>query len=58
MRLVVAGGAPVIGDEDVVEIQTLAPHIEVKTVEKAGHMIPWDDLEGFVAAVKDFKTGK
>ncbi|WP_136685514.1 alpha/beta fold hydrolase [Falsirhodobacter xinxiangensis] len=58
MRLVVAGGAPVIGDEDVAEIQTLAPHIEVKTVEKAGHMIPWDDLEGFLAAVTDFKTGK
>lgn len=58
MRLVVAGGAPVIGDEDVAEIRTLAPHIEVRTVEKAGHMIPWDDLEGFLGAVNDFKTGK
>ncbi|MFV0243582.1 MAG: alpha/beta fold hydrolase [Qingshengfaniella sp.] len=54
MRLVVAGGAPVIGDEDVAEITQLAPGIEVRTVPEAGHMIPWDDLEGFLAAVMDF----
>lgn len=58
MRLVVAGGATVIGADDIAEIQTLAPHIETRIVEAAGHMIPWDDLEGFLAAVTDFKTGK
>jgi N-formylmaleamate deformylase len=51
MRLIVAGGAPVIGEEDVAEIRELAPKIEVRTVEGAGHMIPWDDLDGFLAAV-------
>jgi N-formylmaleamate deformylase len=55
MRLVVAGGAPVIGDEDVEEIKALAPSIETRTVERAGHMIPWDDLEGFLAAIMDFR---
>lgn len=54
MRLVVAGGAPVIQPADVEEVRALAPRIEVRTVEHAGHMIPWDDLEGFLAAVLDF----
>lgn len=53
MRLVVAGAAPVIGAEDVAEILSLAPQTEVRRVEGAGHMIPWDDLEGFLAAVTD-----
>ena len=53
LRLVVAGGASVIEDGDVAEIRELAPQTEVRTVEGAGHMIPWDDLEGFLAAVMD-----
>jgi N-formylmaleamate deformylase len=56
MRLVVAGDAPVIGDDDVAEIRTLAPHIDVRTVERAGHMIPWDNLDGFINAVQDFEA--
>ncbi|TFF23270.1 alpha/beta hydrolase [Jiella endophytica] len=54
MRLVVAGAAPVIGEADVAEIRQLAPSIEVRTVEGAGHMIPWDNLDGFLDAVMDF----
>lgn len=56
MRLVVAGGATVIGKEDIAEICQLSPGIEVMIVEKAGHMIPWDDLEGFLSAVVDFRA--
>ena len=56
MRLVVAGGAPVIQDDDVSEIAQLAHGIEVRTVADAGHMIPWDDLNGFLNAVLDFKV--
>ena len=56
MRLVVAGGATVIGKEDIAEICQLSPGIEVTIVEKAGHMIPWDDLEGFLSAVMDFRA--
>lgn len=51
MRLVVAGAAPVIQEEDVAEIRTLSPTMDVRTVENAGHMIPWDDLEGFLAEI-------
>lgn len=58
MRLVVAGGAAVIGPDDIEEIKTLAPAIEVRIVEKAGHMIPWDDLEGFIAATLDFQPAR
>ncbi|WP_281408164.1 alpha/beta hydrolase [Rhizobium sp. FY34] len=56
LRLVVAGGAPVIGADDIAEIQALAPSIETRIVEKAGHMIPWDDLEGFLSATLDFRA--
>ncbi|NEI35893.1 alpha/beta fold hydrolase [Rhizobium leguminosarum] len=55
MRLVVAGGAAVIAKEDIDEIRALAPTIDVRIVEKAGHMIPWDDLEGFLAATMNFR---
>lgn len=52
-RLVRAGGATVILDEDVAEIQSLLPAIEVRTVPDAGHMVPWDNMEGFLEAVMD-----
>lgn len=51
VKLIVAGGAPVIQPEDLAEIRSLMPHVVTRTVEGAGHMIPWDDLDGFMAAV-------
>lgn len=56
MRLVVAGGAPVIQPADIEEIRTIARQIDVRIVEGAGHMIPWDDLDGFIHAVCDDQT--
>ncbi|HWL57882.1 MAG TPA: alpha/beta hydrolase [Paracoccus sp. (in: a-proteobacteria)] len=56
VRLVKAGAAPVITSEDLAEFQTLVPHLETRIVEGAGHMIPWDDLPGFLAATMDFQT--
>lgn len=53
-RLVIAGGATVILPEDADEISKLMPQIEIRRVEGAGHMIPWDDLQGFLDAVLDF----
>lgn len=53
-RLVIAGGASVVLPEDEEELRSLVPHIEIRRVLNAGHMIPWDDLEGFLAAVMDF----
>lgn len=54
-RLVVAGSAPVIQEDDIAEIKTLMPTIDVRTVADAGHMIPWDNLDGFLDAVMDFR---
>ncbi|MFT3691013.1 alpha/beta fold hydrolase [Paenirhodobacter sp.] len=53
-RLVIAGGATVVLPEDAAEVQSLMPQIDIRRVEGAGHMIPWDDLEGFLATVMDF----
>lgn len=49
--LVVATRGGVILPEDEAEILDLNPSIVVTRVPDAGHMIPWDNLEGFVEAV-------
>ena len=50
-RLVVATRGGVIQKEDEEEISKLNPAIEIVHVENAGHMIPWDNEEGFYKAV-------
>jgi N-formylmaleamate deformylase len=55
-RLVVAGDAPVINDGDITEIKSLNSSIDVRIVSDAGHMIPWDNLQGFLDAVMDFSV--
>lgn len=45
--LMVAGKGGVIEAADIDEIRSLVPRLEVRTVQQAGHMIPWDDEEGF-----------
>lgn len=52
--LMVAGRGGVILPEDIVEIQSLNPAIEVVQVATAGHMIPWDDEAGFYRAFGGF----
>ncbi|WP_225787240.1 N-formylmaleamate deformylase [Pseudomonas sp. Marseille-P8916] len=52
--LMVAGRGGVIQPQDIAEIRELKPDIQVVHVDNAGHMIPWDDLEGFFAAFGDF----
>jgi N-formylmaleamate deformylase len=44
----------VVRDEDVQEIQSLLPGVLHRRVPSAGHMIPWDNEEGFYAAFGDF----
>ncbi len=51
MALIRAGKGGVILDNDVEEIRTLAPAIDVRTVQNAGHQMQVDDLEGFLAAL-------
>lgn len=52
--LMVAGRGGVIQPEDEDEIHALAPAIDIRHVDNAGHMIPWDDEEGFYAVLADF----
>ena len=52
--LMIAGRGGVITAEDEAEILALQPNIRTVHVENAGHMIPWDDLEGFFNAFGDF----
>ncbi|MGN8005983.1 alpha/beta fold hydrolase [Acidovorax sp. 22279] len=52
--LMTAGKGDVVGVRDVDEIKSLAPHVEVSRVSNAGHMIPWDDEDGFYLAFGDF----
>lgn len=52
--LLVAGRGGVIQAQDEAEIRLLLPTIQIAHVDNAGHMIPWDDLEGFFAAFGEF----
>jgi N-formylmaleamate deformylase len=52
--LMVAGMGGVIQPEDVAEIQQLLPSIKVERVTTAGHMIPYEDYEGFFRALTPF----
>ncbi|WP_339114821.1 alpha/beta hydrolase [Thioclava sp. GXIMD2076] len=55
-RLVIAGGASVVDAADQAEVADLNPAIEQRIVPDAGHMIPWDSLDGFLDAVMDFNA--
>ncbi|OZI48685.1 alpha/beta fold hydrolase [Bordetella genomosp. 4] len=52
--LIAAERGDVVRDEDVKEIETLVPDLRFVRVANAGHMIPWDNEEGFYEAFGDF----
>jgi N-formylmaleamate deformylase len=52
--LITAGRGDVVRDEDVSECLQLAPAMSHARVAGAGHMIPWDDEEGFYKAFSSF----
>jgi N-formylmaleamate deformylase len=54
--LIRAGKGDVIRDEELADIVRLMPALKTVTVAGAGHMIPWDDEEGFHEALGDFLT--
>ncbi|MVW70153.1 alpha/beta fold hydrolase [Bordetella sp. 15P40C-2] len=54
MLLMTAERGDVVRDEDVAEWQKLAGQTQHVRVPDAGHMIPWDNEEGFYAAFGDF----
>lgn len=52
-----AGDAPVVGAEGAAEVAAANPSAEVVEHAGVGHMLPWDDLEGFLAIVRGFLRG-
>ena len=54
LLLVSAQAGDVVRDEDAAEILRLARDARHVRVSGAGHMIPWDNEEGFYAAFRDF----
>lgn len=52
--LMMAERGDVILDEDEAEFKTLLPGIQTYRVPDAGHMIPWDNFDGFFAGLEDF----
>lgn len=52
--LMVAGKGGVIAPEDEQEIADLSPSIQIVKVPNGGHMIPWDDFDGFFNGLEKF----
>jgi len=52
--LVAAERGDVVREEDAAELLSLTPGLLFVRVPDAGHMIPWDNLDGFDAAVRSF----
>jgi N-formylmaleamate deformylase len=52
--LVRGGDSPVVPLPAVADLRRARPDIEIVTVPGTGHMVPWDDLAGFLAAVRPY----
>jgi N-formylmaleamate deformylase len=52
--LIRGGDSPVVPLSAVADLRRARPDIEIVTVPGAGHMVPWDALEGFLAAVRPY----
>jgi N-formylmaleamate deformylase len=48
--------SPVVPASALPELQALMPGAAFAAVERAGHMIPWDNLDDFVAVVLQFTS--
>jgi N-formylmaleamate deformylase len=46
--------SPVVSAEGAAEVRELNPRLEYVGIERAGHMIPWDNLEDFLAETRRF----
>lgn len=49
--LIRGADSPVVTENGERELRETNPRIPIETVESAGHMVPWDNVEGFNAAV-------
>lgn len=52
-----AGAAPVVGPEGAKEVAASNPSAVIRELAGVGHMLPWDDLDGFLAIVRTFLRG-
>jgi N-formylmaleamate deformylase len=52
--LMAAERGDVIRDEELLELRRLKPDLETVRIPQAGHMIPWDNLDGFIAEMNRF----
>jgi N-formylmaleamate deformylase len=52
--LVRGGRSPVVTEAGAAELAAARPDVPQVVIPDTGHMIPWDDLDGFVAATRDF----
>ena len=50
--LIRGGDSPVVPPAAVADLQRIQPGIDIETVPGAGHMVPWDNLGGFLDAVR------
>lgn len=50
--LVVGGDSPVVPPAAVEDLRRVRPEVPLVTVPRAGHMVPWDNLAGFLEAVR------
>ena len=54
---VYGGESPVVSAASAAEVAAANPAAELAILPGAGHMLPWDDLDGFVAIVRRFLGG-
>jgi N-formylmaleamate deformylase len=54
MLVIAAGQADLILPEEQAELESLNPNIKTIRLDHVGHMVPWDDLDGFVKLVVEF----
>jgi N-formylmaleamate deformylase len=50
--------SPVVTAEGAAEIRRLNPRLEYVGIPGAGHMIPWDNLDAFLAETRRFLQGR
>jgi N-formylmaleamate deformylase len=51
VTLIYGADSPMVSREDASQLADQLPHATVKAVSGAGHMVPWDNLPGFLAAI-------
>lgn len=56
LGLIRGGNSPVVTPDDVAELERRNPGVPVIGVADAGHMVPWDNLPGFVVALRSLVT--